>query len=124
MKAIKFSSFILFSILFMFVFMPHLSAKRHSSFSLNFNLAPSVSVAPTPYTVAPTPYYVNYVAPQPMYTVVQPYHPAYVQNVYYPAPMQTQMIAVPVPVPVYSRPVKPRPHPAKVQFQSQISFWR
>ena len=105
MKAIKITSFILFTVLFTSIFMPDLSAKRHSSFSFNLNLVPSVTVAPTPRYVE-----YNYVAQQPAtYVVVEPYRPAYVQKVYYQAPQYTTVVK--------------RTYKEKVYVQPHHSYW-
>jgi hypothetical protein len=130
MKIIKTSSVILLSLFFMWMFVPHLSAKHHynkyykyknrsSAFALNFNV------------VNPAPRYVeyNYVAPAPCPTpypapcyervVVAPtYRPYVEERVYYPAP---------APVPVYREQViVERPYTSGIYIQPQFSFsyWR
>ena len=103
MKLIKFSSFILFTVLFVSAFMPNLNAKRHTSFSFNLNLAPNVAIAPQPRVVE------YYAPPQPAYTVVRPYRPAYVQRAYYPAPCGEIIVTRPYAERVYVQPYYPYP---------------
>lgn len=104
MKVFKFSSIILMSLLLMGVCIPELSAKHHrykqrsSSFSLNFNVAPSRLYEPVP-VYRPT--YVERT------TIVRPYQPVVEERVYYPA---------------YREVIVERPCAPRVYVQPQFSF--
>lgn len=91
-----FSSILLLSVMFLWAFMPQLSAKHHTrtSFSFNFDVGPRTRYVERSYV---------YAAPVP---VVQPY---YAERVYYPTPYYPSVVV--------ERPYAPR---AYVQ---PYSYW-
>jgi hypothetical protein len=101
MNFLKKSSIILFSLFFMWICMPQLSAKHHShkhrstSFAINFNVA-----RPTVYAPVCRPAYVER-------TIVRPY-PVVEERVYYP---------------YYQQVIVERPYAERVYVRPQFSYY-